>query len=335
MKKTVINVVKEFQRKDLIGINHFYYEFNKTIKSKEVILFLNLHEHYNNLELFKVALFCRKNDTRLVVYGHLNEFPLFSTFADAAILYSRDDHDIYNGISQYTYDHGLVGSIFNESLSHAVRECWSLGRVAGKKPLLLDIIEKEISDEDVVKEFSFPKIFIRKQTYTKYQILKNIGLIKDNLIVCEVKSASDCGGPHLLKILKEKSQNFDLFIETDINFNKKIFGLCGQDYMGVQILASFLNNWMWILYGGSCNIFPFFPVKIISMADQTILPEITRKISIERFGEIGETLPEFETLVYCLPGEEAKDSEGNELKNIQQSIRNFSAQKNDFILNYD
>jgi hypothetical protein len=334
MERALINVVENFQRIDLIGVNHFYYEFNKDSKSGEVLLFLNLHEHYNNLELFKVSLFCRRHNLRLVAYGHLNELPLFSTFADAAIMYSRDDHEIYDGISRYVYDHGLVGGIFNESLSHAVRQCWSLGRVAGKKPLLLEIIEKEISDDEVVKEFAFTKICIRKQAYAKYQILKSIGLIKSDTIVCEVKNAHDCGGPHLLNTLREASKDFELNIELDIEFNKKMFGLCGQDYMSVQVLASFLDNWMWILYGGSCNIFPFFPVKILSMADQTILPELTRKMSIERFGEIGKIFPEFETLVYCLPGEGAKDSAGNDLPDIRQSIKDFSMQQNNFILNH-
>lgn len=333
MKYPVINVVEEFQRIDLIGINHLYYEFNKNPKEGEVLLFLNLHEHYNNLELFKVALFCRRNNTRLVAYGHLNEFPLFSTFADAAILYSRDDHQIYEGISRYTYDHGLVGGIFNESLSHSVRQCWSLGRVWGKKPLLLEMIEKEVSDEDVVNEFAFANVCVRRQAHTKYQILKSIGLIKSDLVVCEVKNSPDCGGPHLIANLKSKLKDFDLRFETDIEFNKKMFGLCGQDYMGVQVLASFLDNWMWILYGGSCNIFPFFPVKILSMADQTVLPELTRKMAIKRFGEMGKIFPEFETLIYCLPGQGEKDSSGNDLPNLRQSIKDFSSQQNNFIFN--
>lgn len=334
MNKTPkINIIEEFQRKDLIGVNHLYYEFNKEPKSGEVLLFLNLHEHYNNLEVFKVALFCRRHNTRIVVYGHLNELPLFSTFADAAILYSRDDHEIYEGISRYVYDHGLVGGIFNESLSHAVRQCWSLGRVHGKRPLILDMIEKEISDDDVVKEFAFADIYVRRQAYTKYNILKNIGLIKKDTIMCEVKSAPDCGGPILISNLKEKSKDFGIHIETDIEFNKKMFGLCGQDYMGVQVLASFLDNWMWILYGGSCNIFPFFSVKILSMSDQTTLPELTRKMSIERFGEMGEIFPEFNTLIYCLPGENEKDSGGNELPDLRQKIGEFCRQKNNFIFN--
>ena len=134
--KTTIKIVEELQRRDLIGVNHFYYDFNSEIRSRELILFLNLHEHFNNLELFKVALFCRRNDTKLIAYGHLNEFPLFGTFADAALLYSRDDHNIYEGATNYFYDHGLVGGIFNESLSHRVRQCWSLGRTNESRPLL-------------------------------------------------------------------------------------------------------------------------------------------------------------------------------------------------------
>lgn len=322
--KVAIKIVEEFQRIDLIGVNHFYYDFNKEKRSREVFLFLNLHEHFNNLELFKVALFCKRNDVKLIAYGHLNEFPLFGTFADAAILYSRDDHNIYEGVTNYLYDHGLVGGIFNESLSHRVRQCWSLGRTNESRPLLLDIIEKEVSDEDVVKEFSFPKIFVRKQAYEKYNILKNIGLIKDDLIVCEVKESVGCGGSQLLSVLKESSKDLGMEIKTEKIFNKTLFGLCGQDYMSVQILSSLMNNWMWILYGGSCNIFPFFPVKILSMSDQTILPELTTKISIERFGDIGHIFPEYKTLIYCLPGDGDKDSEGNSLPNIRSKIKEFS-----------
>lgn len=337
MKMTCIKLIDDFQRLDLIGVNHHYYEFNKVESQNEILLFLNLHEHYNNVELFKVALFCRKHNHRLVVYSHLNELPLVSTFADAGIFYSRDDHNIYEGISKYKYDLGLVGGLFNESLTHAARQVWSLSRVYGKTPLLLDLIDKEISDEEVVENFSFPTICIRKSAYEKYQILQNMDVIKDNLVICEVKDAKDCGGPSLLENLKEKSKGFALDIKTDMEFNRNMFGLCGQDYMGVQILSSFLNNWMWILYGGSCNIFPFFPVKILSMSDQTIIPSLNRKMSVARFGEMGEVFPEFETLIYCLPGEADGPSrtDGHKpLPNYQDQILNFSKLNNKYLIKF-
>ncbi len=339
--KTKIKIISDchFKEEQICGVKHLYYEFNKNKFKRETLLFLNLHEHYNNLEILKFSLLCKLYNTKLVVYTHINEFPLISTFADAAILYISDTKEIYDHITRYNYDRDVVGKLFNQFLSspHGLSDAIALSRVESQNwPLLLEIANDIVSDDEVVENFCFPKICIKETSYQKYlEISKEL---KQNLIVCEVKTSEEKPlgydtGESFLENIKNSSGNYPLEIVTEKTKNKKLAKMCGQDYMGVQVLCSFLKNWMWICYGGSSNIFPFFPVKILSLTDQTLCKELIRKISIKRFGDLGNIFPEYDSLIYCLPsekdGKSRKDGQ-KPLPNLKKLSIDFSNQKLNF-----
>jgi hypothetical protein len=251
--------------------------------------------------------------------------------------------EIYSEITRYNYSREVVGKLFNQFLSspHGLNDAVTLSRIGENWPLLLEIANNQISDDEVVESFCFPKIFIKESSYKKYLDISSE--MKKDLVVCEVKTLDKKSDEYLklgydtgdifLNNLRDSAKGHPLKIVTDKQENKKMAELCGEDYMGVQILCSFIKNWMWICFGGSSNIFPFFPVKILSLCDQTLCIDLIRKISIRRFGKIGEILPEFETLIYCLPGEKDGPSrtDGHRpLPNLQKLIKDFSEQKMDF-----
>lgn len=338
MKKTKIKLVSndKFETRSIYGVDHLYYQFNKKEYAREVLLFLNLHEHYNNLELLKFALMCKRYSTKITVYTNINEFPLVSTFADAAILYPGKTDEVYRHITRYEHDRKIVGKLFDQFVSspHGLHDAIGLSRTQKENwPLLLEIAEDQISDEEVVEKFSFPEIHIRESAYIKYKQIKN--QLKENAIVCEVKVSEQKPlgydtGENFLSSLERNTKDFALEIIKDKSENAWLANICGHDYMGVQIICSFLKNWMWICYGGSCNIFPFFPVKILSMTDQTICESLTRKMSIERFGEIGKVFPEFQSLIYCMPDEKDGTSRTDgldPLPNLKSLTVNFSKLK--------
>jgi len=273
-------------------------------------------ENTNNLEVLKFALWCKKNDIRITAYGLLNQLPIFSIFADSAILQSKEDwgdhiypeqvgnfdgtHYLKDDLFEMFKSSNIDGFKFNDHIRlerHPLKE-------PSEWPVLLSLSERTISDEEVAEFFAFPKIFIREEAYGKYKRMKDEGFLNKNLIMCEVRVSGGCGGEHLLSIFKEKTKGYPLPICFDLNFRKEFCRKSGQDYMAIQVLCSLIDNWMWVAYGGSSNILPFFPIKILSLSDVYCRRDTTRQLYLKRHGlELGEIFPEFETLIYCFPEE--------------------------------
>jgi hypothetical protein len=316
-----IKLLKEndFEIKNLFGMNHYCYNFNSKTYKNSIIATMHNMENTNNLEVLKFALWCKKNDIKLTMYGLLNQLPLFGIFADSVILQDKENwsKNIYpQKIGDHDATHYAAENMFEkfelfdraDDTENRFNSCINLFRHGesppNQWPVLLSLADREISDEEVVEHFSFPTIYIRSDAYKKYKQLKNNGKIQDNLIVCEVRVSGGCGGEHLLSVFKEKTKDYPLPICFDLDFRKNLCAACGQDYMAVQILCSLISNWMWIAYGGSSNILPFFPIKIISISDIYCRYDLIRKIFIKRYGqELGQIFPEQETLIYCLPEE--------------------------------
>jgi hypothetical protein len=296
-------------RKELIfGVEHYLIDLNQKKYKNYVFVSMHAIENTNNIEVLKFALWCRKNDIKITIYGLLNQLPLFSIFADSLILQSKNNwsSDIYpNEIGEYCGTHYSQENLF-ESIGQKIKfdQVMNLSRTIDDWPMLLSVAERTISDDEVVDNFAFPDIYIRKEAYDKYEKIKSEGLIQKNLIMCEVKLTGGCGGDHLLSIFKEKTKDFPLPICFDLDFRKLLCQKSDQDYMSVQLLCSIQDNWMWITYGGSSNIFPFFPIKILSISDAYCQYDLTRKLFLKRYGEeLGSILPDFDTLIYCLPDE--------------------------------
>lgn len=366
---------EEMKKVNLYGVDHFYYEFNQDKFDNQIILLMNINEHWNNLELFKFYLWCKKNKIRVVTYGHLNELPLFSLFSDAVILFPKNnskDSSLYSGGSVYSYDEELLSKIvlqeingpgalsfldyrrweinselltrFEKKQFEGAYSSWVLtGHVVGLskgyqnsaiKPyhILLDIAMKNVSDEEVTDNYAFPKVWIRSSSIEIWNRIKEDDFIKEefpeNAVMCEVKQQDSCGGKHLLGILHSSTKDYSLKFVSDLDKKQRMFNMVGEDnYMEIQILGSIFRNWMWISYGGSAHIFSLLPVKVLSLSDQGVFYDLARKISIARFGELGEIFPECETLIYCMPGEKDGTSRTDghpPLPNFQELVKDFS-----------
>lgn len=314
-----LNVIKKsnFERLELFGRDHLVYNFNCKKYSNSIILTMHETENTNNLEVLKFALWCKKNDIRITAYGLLNQLPIFSMFADSVILQDKEDwgEKIYPDTpGNPDATHYLKHDLFDQFKSQSVREkfnfndCIRMHREPsaspGEWPTLLSVSERSISDDEVADFFAFPNIFIREEAHQKYIKMKAEGFLPENLIMCEARVSGGCGGEHLLSVFKEKTKNYPLPICFDLNFRKELCRRSGQDYMAVQVLCSLIDNWMWIAYGGSSNILPFLPVKILSLSDMYCRPDTTRSLYLKRHGsKLGKIFPEFETLIYCFPEE--------------------------------
>lgn len=375
MNEIQIKVINDENLKkiNLYGVDHFYYEFNEDKFENHIILMMNINEHWNNLELLKFYLWCKKHKIRVVTYGHLNELPLLSLFSDAVILFpSQKESHLYSGGSVYSYDDELLSRIilqeingpgalsfldlrrweinpdlldkFERSHFEGAYVPWVLtGHVIGLskgyqnnaiKPyhILLDIAMRDISDEEVVDHFSFPAICVRSSSLEIWDKIKNDNFFElefpKNCVMCEVKQQDSCGGKHLLGILHESTKNHPLKFVSDWEKKQKMLELVGQDnYMDIQVIGSFLNNWMWISYGGSAHIFSLLPLKVLSLSDQGVFYDLARKISIARFGDLGHIFPDCVTLIYCMPGEKDGPSRTDghpPLPNLQKLVEDFS-----------
>jgi hypothetical protein len=345
--KNRIRVMKnqDFEVKDIMGVKHHICVFNDKKFKNSIVVRMHYKENYNNVEVFKFALWCRKNDIRLVMYGCLNQLPIFGLFADAAILQDKDDWSrfIYDSkATHYNCEDGIFGGfeVFNGANADvAFNACLETTRPGDLSPdqwpLLMSLSERFVSDEEVVNHFSFPTIYVRESAMEKYQSMRDGGVIPRDLIMCEVKLSADCGGEHLLSIFREKTKSYPLPICYDLDFRRRLCEASGQDYMSIQVLSSIASNWMWIAYGGSSNILPFFPIKILSLSDVWCRYELTRKLFLNRYGPLGEVFPEFETLIYCLPEEKDGPSrtDGHRpLPNLKDLTLDLSRMSNEFVI---
>lgn len=335
---------------------HYFYDFSPHKKfDQSIVASMHQWENYNNVEVLKLGLWCKKHNIKLTMYGFFNQLPLFGIFADAVILQDAESwsNALYNATEeegfgscyitdqvsfekiryyQKMFSNGVFDLsrdiVFNEQ--HPLLRDHFIENDFKTWPLLLSLSEKEISDEEVVEAYANPVIHIRRSAKEKYDQMVCEGFIKPDILMCEVKTGYYCGGEHLLSCFKKATEGYPIEICMDIDFKKLLASRCGQDYMAVQMLCSAFSNWMWACYGGSSNIFPFFPIKLASVSDAYCRYALIRKLFRARLGELGEIFPETNTLVYCLPGEKDGPSRTDgqpPLPNLQKMVMELSNMK--------
>lgn len=332
--------------------DHYFYDFNPHKKfDQTIVATMHQWENYNNVEVLKFGLWCNKNNIKLIMYGFMNQLPLFGLFADAVVL--QDVESWSNALYNATEAEGFGSSYIVDQISFEklryYQKMFSNGVFDLSRdivfnhdhplfsnstedneyktwPILLSLAEKEISNKEVAEKYSDPVIYIRRSAKNKYEELVSKNIIRNNILMCEVKTGYYCGGEHLISCFKNATQNYDIEICTDIDFKKEFSSMCGQDYMSVQMLCSGFSNWMWACYGGSSNIFPFFPIKLLSVSDAYCRYELIRELFRSRLGELGEIFPETKTLLYCLPGEKDGPSRTDgqpPLPNLQKLVKDL------------
>ena len=174
---------------------------------------------------------------------------------------------------------------------------------------------REVSDEDVVREFAWPTVTVRESSRECFKS----EIFEDRyryLLQCEIKEFQDCSGRDFRDRIHTASMLGLLRATTDREWMRDLARRCGQHYMAVQYLASLYLGWSWVCYGGSSNLFAFFPVKTLLLSDAYVWPELSRKLCRARFPD--ETFPlineEQDVLFKC-------DAE------MMQKVRNFTGQK--------
>lgn len=285
MKNPVIIIRKADQHEWEKG--YTYIDFREVPEEPPSVFIGTAHreENYNNIELFKLALYCRKKGTKLVMFGQRNHLPLFSTFADAMIYPTMEpDQDLYGDFNDNqnitTYDppsipngFGITDLSLYDYVDHE-----------GDKPSILGRAMLEISDEEVVEHFTDIQIHVLEQSVEVYDRLRRENVLLPGFIVCEMKEHAICHGPRYREIADQAARDLKLPFITAREWLHKLAKECGQDYMAVQCLASAILNWSWICDGGSANIFSFFPFKVLAMRDVFIPEALMRELHHARFG---------------------------------------------------
>jgi len=246
-----INIVKDsnFETIQLPKSAHegekvgFKYVFNDSNDyESEIVIAPHYNETYISLQLFKLAIYCKKNKIKVTSIGSMNQFTFFGLFSDEVIcLKDTHLHNIYS--SNYS-SFGTDASYFNQIANF--KDIYGGGMGMHGFPEA-----NEVSIDEVIDQFTFPTIYFRQSTLDYYQSLS----LPSNIIYCEIKTHFY---PKLTNIVKN---NFPNAVGLDKNFQRNLLEKSGDHFMGVQLLASILKGWQFIAAGGSVNLFNVLPIR--------------------------------------------------------------------------
>jgi hypothetical protein len=274
---------------EIDGHPYTAFAFTRREAREEIICTMHRKENTNNLEVFRLAAFCSKHRIRLTMFGTLNQFPLFSLFADSVILADveytlsgiYDDLDCAGGWTSAIAPQVPAGITVHDL-------CQERAVVYGEKPTgILAQACLEIGDEEILEQFTDLTVQVRRSSYDVYMQFISRGLIASNSIVCEIKESHDCHGKMFRGMIERRASETGLRVVADRNLLRRICGEAGQHYMAVQSLAAMLSGCSWVCYGGSANLFSFFPFKALLLFDRFVEEELCTKLSRVRFGDNG------------------------------------------------
>lgn len=237
---------------------------------KEIIIAPHWNESYINLELFKLAIYCKKNKIKLTSLGSMNQLPFFGTFSDEVIcLKDTHLHNIYS--SNYS-SFGTDGSYFKQIPNFVDIYAGGMGMLGFPEA-------NSVSIDEVIETYTFPSIFLRKSTLDYFSSLS----LPSDIIYCEVKSHFY---PKLTNIIKN---NFPDAVGLDKNFQRELLKDAGDHFMGVQLLSSFFNGWQFVAAGGSVNVFSTLPVRPLLFLEnnEDLTDDFIKAVSIfakDRYG---------------------------------------------------
>jgi hypothetical protein len=221
----------------------FKYIFNHVQDfEKEIVIAPHYNETYISLELFKLAIHCKKNKVKITSIGSMNQFTFFGTFSDEVIcLKDTHLHNIY--ASNYS-SFGTDGSYFHKIPNYV--DIYKGGMDMNAFPEA-----NQISIDEVIEAFTFPPLYVRDSTFNYFNSLD----LPSDIIYCEIKNNFY---PKLLNFIKN---NFPDAIGVDKSFQRSLLKEAKDHFMGVQLLASLYKGWQFIAAGGSVNLFNVLPVR--------------------------------------------------------------------------
>jgi nitrogen fixation NifU-like protein len=299
--------------KDLRFVEGAYvFDTNTTMNHTDhVVCMPHAGENFGNVSYFKLKLLCRKKGIRLSAYGHLNQFSEMGILADTVI--AHPDNNRLNRLyrdsttnchvdrwllpkvtnARYIEVYKMKHNSLNFLLSHG--DCdpkWGehvTDEVREKHALLIEAIDT-ISDDEVIEAMVWPDIFIRKSTWDIFHQLD----LPNDVISCECK----IGGGVAERVRPWLAAgNLPNVKGLDQSFQCDLLSKVGAHYMGIQFLASWLKNWMFVCSAGSANLFAIMPVKALFMYDFMFRNPSTetclRGLSQRRYGDLGNEIPVF------------------------------------------
>lgn len=264
------------------------YDFRAGPWKHEMIFAMHRLENGNNLEVLKLALYCRRRHIKMTMIGVLNQFPLFSIFADAVILCSAENYLDEAYVDHVAPQHytcyktpPLPESIMVTNLDRM------LAVATGKEyeGHILTAAMLEVSDDEVVDAFADVTVRVRSSSYDLYHRLCNQRRIPRFTLIAELKEYCGAHGFLWRNALNAWAEKSGVRVITDRSWQIALAGDCGEHYMAVQCLGSILSGWAWYCYGGSTNIMSFFPFKLLVISDAFAQYSLAHKLSLARFGE--------------------------------------------------
>lgn len=269
---------------------------------KEIIITPHHRENYGNVNFWKLKIYCDRHRIKLTSFGTLNQLPVFSTFSDKVILQNNFNlTQLYTPVSLAGANKAFIKHLSSAEYAE-VKIRWKQYNVLmnpGPRPRpgwfainrivpYLGSAIREVTNEEVVKHFWNPTVWIRESTYEKYKELAAEGLPRD--IVCaEFKGSTAETESWVSKLCYP-------MMGMDRSFQKDLLKKCSNHFMGVQIFASMYSNWFFACRGGSSNLMIILPTKTILLDDDWISPNanvraIARGIYSMRYPGIGDRVP--------------------------------------------
>lgn len=278
---------------------HMYLEFYPERQyTGTMIIAPHHHEAWLNTHLFKIALFCRANNIKLVSVGHANQLPFFGMFSDAVILQRGPLEDMFGWYSTFSTDTagfaqlpGFVDVYKHDDLPWeqfpgAVEATVPGARQKYRSPWRA--IYGHYSAEHVVGVFSDCRIFIRESSRRTFEQLNAENKLPRNAIWCEVKERFGKVNTRLANLMRLGVP----LVGLDKQMQRELVQAHGADFMTLQILCSLLNNCRMFLAAGSAHVFAVAPANIavaLAPADRFYSAEteqIVRKFNLHRFGSV-------------------------------------------------
>ena len=285
--------IKIIDDKEIIK-NDKFYTLNLSKKNSNNFITINPFriEHYNDIDLFNLKVYCDEKNIILRVLSSMNYLPVNSQYADVLVLNENEDH------MNKAYD--LCGQCITTLNSFQFNKNWKgfleidfhqkkhiLDRYSMDKTGVINSIYNDINFRKLNKFLKTKTTFIRKSTYDIFK--KDMNTLPKNILLCEIKGT--------FKKIKEQFKNFDNSIGTDYEFQKSILKKYKHHYMGIQMLGSLFLNWQIIAMGGSARLFSMLPTRnIILMAtdilgnDKKIIPKKIGWIQNKRLPWIGNQI---------------------------------------------
>jgi hypothetical protein len=218
-------------------------------------------EHYNDIDLFNIKIYCDKNNIKLKVLSTMNYLPVNSQFADELILLEHFNHleklyhenDRFSSLNAKIFDRKNWPNFLETDFYQVDKN--RLNRKSKDSTGMIDDIYKNVSNYEIQDFIKNKTVFIRKSSYDLFK--KKIKDLPRNIMLAEIKNIFKA----LIETLKNQNIIKVPILGLDYKFQKNLINEVKNHYMAFQILGSIFLNWKIIAVGGSARLFSMLPTN--------------------------------------------------------------------------